>query len=338
MRYLLENSLLFDDQQGTLEGVQSGISAKLPYAAVLLLKVFCDNSQIMLARNDLMDRAWTENGLRASGSNLYNSLSLIRKTVESVGVDLKIIRTQPKVGMIMEATVTLLDEPEPAPERVEQTMDTQPEDEPQYARAGAQETPGEFHPAALTENPTESTSVFPAENSSDAESLHLAAESAERNIPNGQRKEALPVNNITAAGQRLSTLRKLRGNFYFSWSVFILIAAIVGQGVIFYTSSTPKFSPQAFSEMGRYQQCSLFRLDDISDVFPGKPVNEKISLMAKDFNIDCNNTRVNFYVDSKSNTHNTYSNAYQMNVVCIMNQSSHGAINCSNDYLQKRRG
>lgn len=115
MRYVLENMLIFDDEAGTLTGKTSEKSAKLPYAAVLLLKVFCENPHVLLGRNDLMDRAWTENGLRASGSNLYNSLSLIRKTVEMLGVDLNIIRTQPKVGLIMEVDVIRLDEPDHAP-------------------------------------------------------------------------------------------------------------------------------------------------------------------------------------------------------------------------------
>ncbi|WNN46708.1 winged helix-turn-helix domain-containing protein [Winslowiella toletana] len=115
MRYVLGNALIFDDIAGTLTGIASEKNARLPYAAVLLLKVFCENPHALLGRGDLMDRAWTENGLRASGSNLYNSLSLIRKTVEMLDVDLHIIRTQPKVGLVLEVDVIILDDPDSGP-------------------------------------------------------------------------------------------------------------------------------------------------------------------------------------------------------------------------------
>lgn len=116
MRYLLDNTLVFDDKVGSLSVVASGESARLPYSAVLILRVFCENAGELISRNDLMDRAWTENGLRASGSNLYNSLSLIRKTIDGLGVEQQFIRTQPKIGLIMEVSVSPLDDPEQEPE------------------------------------------------------------------------------------------------------------------------------------------------------------------------------------------------------------------------------
>ncbi|KGT94991.1 hypothetical protein NG99_04930 [Erwinia typographi] len=116
MRYLLDNTLLFDDKAGSLSVVASGESARLPYSAVLILRVFCENPGELISRNDLMDRAWTENGLRASGSNLYNSLSLIRKTIDGLGIEQQFVRTQPKIGLIMEVSVSPLDDPEQKPE------------------------------------------------------------------------------------------------------------------------------------------------------------------------------------------------------------------------------
>lgn len=292
MRYLLEEQLLFDSTEGTLKAVATEESAKLPYASVLVLKVLCENSQILMTRNELMERAWTENGLRASGSNLYNSLSLIRRTILSLGIELQIIRTQPKVGLIMDVAVTLLDEP-------------QPNEKNEVLQAGTVEAESEL-PAAL------------------AQPEPLVLPESRVGVATGQSK-------IPGKGLPLF-LHKLNTNFYLLWTVFIIILLLVIRMTTTQQVDSVSFSPESHSKMGEVEGCTLFRLNEESDIYPEMSVDKKIEKMAKRYKVDCHHKKIHFYIESRVHTHNTYNGTGQLNIICVFNKANDEAIECFNDF------
>lgn len=293
MRYLLGEQLLFDSIEGTLKVVATEESAKLPYASVLVLKVLCDNSQVLMTRNELMDRAWTENGLRASGSNLYNSLSLIRRTIISLGIELQIIRTQPKVGLIMDVVVTRLDEPQPI----------------------------EINDASEAEAVEVGSKVLP-----------VPVQSESPLLPEGEPDRATGQVTPSVKGPP----QRPYANFYLLWTMVIIILLFVIRITMNQQADYMNFLPENHFKMGEVEGCTLFRLNEVSNIYPGLPVKKKIELMAKDYNIDCHQEKAHFYIDSRLSTHNTYNGTVQFNIICVFNKANNAAIDCFNDFHWKQ--
>lgn len=59
-----------------------------------------------MLREELLQLVWEEHGLRPSGSNLSNHISLLRKTFSHLGIKENIIITVPKKGFRLDAEVT----------------------------------------------------------------------------------------------------------------------------------------------------------------------------------------------------------------------------------------
>lgn len=291
MRYIVENLLLFDSKEGTLSAVESGKTVQLPYASVLVLKVLCDNSQQLMTRNDLMDLAWTENGLRASGSNLYNSLSIIRRRIVSLGIDLQPIRTQPKVGVIMEATVSVLEEPD------------------------------DISPPSVATGPDEGAAML-------IESHSLA----EHAIHTQQREQE------SQAKRPWWYFRAADAFFYLSWTIFITALFFITRTTLTYSVDYLTLSPESHFKMGQKEGCTLFRLNEYSNIYPELSVDKKIIKLASEDDIDCHEKKANFYIDSHINTPNTYNGTSRLNVICVFNKANNKAVDCINDFYRQRGG
>lgn len=74
----------------------------LPRFASDLLEIMLSENQKSLSRDYLLDRIWHDNGLSASGNNLNNYMSIIRRSLASIGLK-NVIITIPKYGFSFQA-------------------------------------------------------------------------------------------------------------------------------------------------------------------------------------------------------------------------------------------
>lgn len=108
MDYLIHQTIHFDSINGLLKLIDnenSTIKLSRPGSRLLTeLITHCGNT---MTREELLQRVWEEHGLRPSGSNLSNHISLLRKTFTQLGVNENIIITVPKKGFRLDAEVAL---------------------------------------------------------------------------------------------------------------------------------------------------------------------------------------------------------------------------------------
>ncbi|HEY1846714.1 MAG TPA: winged helix-turn-helix domain-containing protein [Buttiauxella sp.] len=296
MRYLLHGMLVFDLKEGSLSTVDTGQSIKLPYPAVLLLDVFCQNVQVLIPRDTLMDKAWTDNGFRGSGSNLYNSLSSIRKAISTLGIEQQAIRTQPKVGFVLELSVTLM----------------QPDLEEQSENDRIKKADGGGLEIKSSELPPETDALAPQEN-----------------------RQTAPSVDIDSFFYRLRLSKfgwLLTANNYLLWSVLIITILVAIQVSFNLNSDKNGILPANYDLMASEQKCSLFRLDPLTDIYPSISAGKKIEKLAAKFNVDCKSNKANFYIHSGGVVHKLNDIFNVLIVMCIYNKQNGLVTSCFNDY------
>lgn len=108
MDYFINQTIHFDSINGLLKLIDndnSTIQLSRPGSRLLTeLITHCGNT---MTREELLQLVWEEHGLRPSGSNLSNHISLLRKTFSQLGTNENIIITVPKKGFRLDAEVTL---------------------------------------------------------------------------------------------------------------------------------------------------------------------------------------------------------------------------------------
>ncbi|MFN3070487.1 transcriptional regulator [Serratia sp. J2] len=137
MHYEIDERVGFDSVSGLLWLISTPDNrVTLPRFASQLLEILIMKNDQSLSREHLLDIIWHNNGLSASSNNLNNYISIIRRSLSSIGLD-NIIITIPKYGFSFHAKniskvenkLTLLDE---------EFLDTkinQEECEPRYIEA-----------------------------------------------------------------------------------------------------------------------------------------------------------------------------------------------------------
>lgn len=107
MDYFINQIIHFDSINGLLKLIDndnSTIQLSRPGSRLLTeLITHCGNT---MTREELLQLVWEEHGLRPSGSNLSNHISLLRKTFSQLGINENIIITVPKKGFRLDAEVT----------------------------------------------------------------------------------------------------------------------------------------------------------------------------------------------------------------------------------------
>lgn len=101
--YTINSRIVFDDQSGSLSIIDDvGDPAILAAPATRLLSLLIKNNNKVMTRDEILTEVWEKHGLVASSNNLYHYVSVIRKSMASVGEN-NIIVTLPKIGFTMKA-------------------------------------------------------------------------------------------------------------------------------------------------------------------------------------------------------------------------------------------
>ncbi|HCR2161426.1 TPA: winged helix-turn-helix domain-containing protein [Enterobacter asburiae] len=114
MNYLIDNSILFSPDKKTISSRKNPfISISLTTTATRLLDELVRKPEEVLTRAFLLKTVWEDNGYASSDASLNNNISLLRKnfaTVSDTEVELKTI---PKIGFQLNATVEVVDDVSP---------------------------------------------------------------------------------------------------------------------------------------------------------------------------------------------------------------------------------
>lgn len=97
MRYRIAETIIFDPEERTLtmEGHNESVALSIP--ASRLLAFMLKHKDILHERDELLIEVWDKYGLKSSGSNLNQYISVLRRTLSSMNCDAFFI-TVPKVG------------------------------------------------------------------------------------------------------------------------------------------------------------------------------------------------------------------------------------------------
>lgn len=119
MRYIINNKIKYHEDRSELVDINAELPPQ-PLTATLnrLLSALVRNNNLVLSRDTLLTQVWEAHGQVASGNNLNNTISILRKMFAALGED-DIIVTLPRQGFMFTAaslktTDSLLDEPIPA--------------------------------------------------------------------------------------------------------------------------------------------------------------------------------------------------------------------------------
>lgn len=105
MNYLLENSVHYNEESRTLKNDNTEII--LPVSAARLLSLLLQKNNEQLSRNEILEKVWEQYGLVASNHNLNRNVSILRKTLQELGLS-DIIETIPKQGFRLHCDFKLI--------------------------------------------------------------------------------------------------------------------------------------------------------------------------------------------------------------------------------------
>ncbi|PHI28532.1 winged helix-turn-helix domain-containing protein [Budvicia aquatica] len=110
MYYQINKLIGFNPEDGSLWALsEPGNLVTIPRFASLLLELLIKNNQKSLSRDFFMNELWENKGLVSSNNNLNNYISIIRRTLSSLGLD-DIIKTIPRYGFSFDAkTIEIFD-------------------------------------------------------------------------------------------------------------------------------------------------------------------------------------------------------------------------------------
>lgn len=118
MKYLIDKAIEFNTDDGTLHYPASQDVIKLTLPAARLLEEFLASGGRDLTREYLLETVWDKHGLQASGNNLNQYVSILRRNLALLECH-ELIVTLPKVGFKLNTAVS-----------VEPLADTPPENIP----------------------------------------------------------------------------------------------------------------------------------------------------------------------------------------------------------------
>ncbi|MGP3070580.1 winged helix-turn-helix domain-containing protein [Serratia nevei] len=110
MRYIINNSITYHEDSSELGSLYDD-AAPLPLTNTQnrLLSLLVRNHDIMLSRDTLLEQVWQSHGQIASGSNLNNGISTLRKLFCALGAE-DVIVTLPRQGFMFTATELIFEE------------------------------------------------------------------------------------------------------------------------------------------------------------------------------------------------------------------------------------
>jgi DNA-binding winged helix-turn-helix (wHTH) protein len=138
MKYIINFIIVFDTTTRVLVLKNDPqLTVELSKPAARLLGEFIENNNTTLIREDIIKSVWEDYGFRPSKGNLNNSISELRKKLETLGMDKEIIITVPKTGFKMQADIhPVVQNEAPPPETVTEIIQPTPTVRPPFSRTG----------------------------------------------------------------------------------------------------------------------------------------------------------------------------------------------------------
>ncbi len=120
MKYLIKNNIEFNPADGSLLYLDSQDVIRLPLPASRLLEEFMTSDGQDLMRDYLLENVWDKHGLHASGNNLNQYVSILRRNFSLMDCP-ELIITLPKVGFKVNPAISIVpvadDQPEAGGQR-----------------------------------------------------------------------------------------------------------------------------------------------------------------------------------------------------------------------------
>ncbi|HFZ1934510.1 TPA: transcriptional regulator [Serratia marcescens] len=104
MRYIINNNIKYHEDRSELISLHDDIPPIVLTATLnRLLSALVRNNNLVLSRETLLTQVWEAHGQVASGNNLNNTISILRKAFSSLGEE-EIIVTLPRQGFMFTAS------------------------------------------------------------------------------------------------------------------------------------------------------------------------------------------------------------------------------------------
>lgn len=110
MKYIIHSNIEFDTKEYILTSLNdSNLSIKLSNSAGRILEELIKqrNTNLPITREHIFTVVWRAHGLESSHGNLNQQISLIRKTLTTLGLDIASIITIPKRGLKLNSQITI---------------------------------------------------------------------------------------------------------------------------------------------------------------------------------------------------------------------------------------
>ncbi|MBM7343712.1 winged helix-turn-helix domain-containing protein [Pantoea coffeiphila] len=102
--YRIDNQLLYNPADRSLVRIDDDLSRMvLSHISNRLFCLFLESDGSAIPRNIILQKVWDEHSLTASGSNLNNYISGLRKQLVALGLEIPLIITEPKIGFRIDA-------------------------------------------------------------------------------------------------------------------------------------------------------------------------------------------------------------------------------------------
>lgn len=107
MRYRIADHIIFDPEERTLTMEGQDESIPLPIPASRLLEFMLKRKDTLHERDQLLTEVWDKYGLKGSGSNLNQYISLLRRTLSGMNCE-EFFITVPKVGFKINPAIEIV--------------------------------------------------------------------------------------------------------------------------------------------------------------------------------------------------------------------------------------
>lgn len=149
--YTINGRITFIPQRGALILIADEtktVSLNMPASRCLLLLIQQDGNTV--ARETFFEEVWIKHGSQVTSNGFYQNISLLRRAFKELGMEGDIIITQPRVGVRLDATISVM---EAEPCEMEQALAAEkprmPVDGPVHEEVAAASLPEKAVKAAM---------------------------------------------------------------------------------------------------------------------------------------------------------------------------------------------
>lgn len=109
-KYIIDNQLLFNPEDRSLVRIGDDLSRMvLTHISSRLFCLFLESDGSIIPRDTILQKVWDEHSMISSSNNLNNYISGLRKQLISLGLEIPLIITEPKLGFRINADAVSID-------------------------------------------------------------------------------------------------------------------------------------------------------------------------------------------------------------------------------------